>query len=329
MDMEDIAAPRPQADEVSVRIHATGICGSDIHGFSGKTGRRMPGMVMGHEIAGEVAESGEKVRHVTLGQRVVVQPIISCKTCQVCREGKTSICLNKKMVGVNMGTTGGLSEFIAVPGSNVFPIPDDMDYAIGTLAEPFAVGVSAVKAATINQHNNVLIVGAGLIGQTILLMALEQTPGKIFIVDNNERKLATAEKSGAIPINFSRQDPVSVILNITKGTGVDVAIEAVGVAASVKTAMAATRPGGQVVWVGNSQKLVEIDMQDVVVKAKQIQGVYCYTDMDFKKATDYIVRHRSEVELFIEKKASFLQATDLYTRLAKNELELFRGVVCF
>jgi len=230
---------------------------------------------------------------------------------------------------VNMGTTGGLCEFIAVPGSNVFPIPTDLDYALGTLIEPFAVGVSAAQAATITRHSNVLIVGAGLIGQTILRMALEHAPGKIFIVDNNERKLALAEKSGAIPINFSRQDPVSVILDTTGGTGVDVAIEAVGVAASVKTAMAATRPGGQVVWVGNSQKLVEIDMQDVVVKAKQIQGVYCYTDADFKKATDYIVSHRSEVGLFIEQKATFPQATDLYTRLAKNELELFRGVVCF
>lgn len=329
MDMEDIAAPWPQAGEVLVRIHATGICGSDIHGFSGKTGRRMPGMVMGHEIAGEVAELGEKVRHVARGQRVVVQPIIACKTCLVCREGKTSICLNKKMVGVNMGTTGGLSELIAVPASNVFPIPGDMDYALGTLAEPFAVGVSAVQAATISRGHNVLIVGAGLIGQTILLMALEQAPGKIFIVDNNERKLAIAEKFGAIPVNFSRADPVGVILDATKGIGVDVAIEAVGVAASVKTAMAATRPGGQVVWVGNSQKLVEIDMQDVVVKAKRIQGVYCYTDTDFKKATDYIVRHRSEVELFIEKKVSFGQAAGLYTQLAKNELELFRGVVCF
>jgi L-iditol 2-dehydrogenase len=329
MEFEEIEYPQLGPADIIVKVRSVGMCGSDIHGFSGKTGRRSPGMVMGHEIAGEVVELGTKVQHVEKGQKVVIQPIISCGKCTVCKEGKTSICLNKKMIGVNMGTIGGLSEYLAVPKENAFPISQDIPYTLACLVEPFAVGVGAVRNSPLRKGQVVLIVGAGVIGLTILLMAREKNPQKIFIVDNNPRKLGIAKNLGAIPVNFTQNDPVAVVLQETNNIGADISFEAVGLSASVRTAMYATRPGGTVTWVGNSQKIIELDMQDVVVKAKNIQGVYCYTDDDFSRAITFVDHHRDLASIFVEKEVSFEQACALFMQLAKLEIEILRGVTLF
>jgi len=329
MDIEEIEYPTPGSSDVIVKVRSVGMCGSDIHGFSGKTGRRVPGMVMGHEIAGEVVELGSDVQNVEKGQKVVIQPIIYCGKCVVCKEGKTSICLNKKMIGVNMGKTGGLSEYLAVPKQNVFPVPQDLPYPIACLVEPFAVGVGAVRNSNLQEGQVVLIVGAGVIGLTILLMVREHNPQKIFIVDKNPQKLEIAKNLGAIPVNFTQNDPVELVLQETNSIGADISLEAVGLSESVRTATYATRPGGSVTWIGNSQKLIELDMQDVVVKAKNIQGVYCYTDDDFAKAITFIHNNRDLVSVFVEKEVPFEEVCTVFTQLVKCEIEILRGVTLF
>lgn len=329
MDIEEIEYPTPGSSDVIVKVRAVGMCGSDIHGFSGKTGRRIPGMVMGHEIAGKVAELGADVQDVEKGQKVVIQPIIYCGKCVVCQEGKTSICLNKRMIGVNMGKTGGLAEYLVVPKQNIFPISQDLSYSIACLVEPFAVGVGAVRNSNLQEGQVVLIVGAGVIGLTIFLMVRERNPKKIFIVDKNPKKLEIAKNLGAIPVNFTHHDPVDVVLQATNGIGADSSFEAVGLSDSVKTAMYATRPGGSVTWVGNSQKIIEVDMQDVVVKAKKIQGVYCYTDDDFSRAITFVDNNRELASIFVEKEVPFEEACTVFTQLAKYEIEILRGVTLF
>ena len=327
MEIEEIDNPILQPSEVLIKVHAVGICGSDIHGFSGKTGRRLPGMVMGHEISGEIIDLDSNVKKFKVGQKVAVQPIIYCGSCKVCMEGNTSICLNKKMIGVNMARVGGLAEYIAVPETNVFPLPQDMSYSLASLVEPFAVGISTARNSNIQQGKIVLIVGAGLIGQTILLAISEKKPKKIFIVDNNKRKLKIAEKLGAIPVDFTYQNPVEHVLKETNGLGVDIAIEAVGLTASVKTAMYATRPGGNIIWIGNSQKFIELDMQDVVTKGKSIQGVYCYSDDDFRDAIKFIDRNHATISTFVEEKVTLANASVLFAKLARNKKKLLRAVV--
>lgn len=327
MAVEDIPFPTGRPGEVIVKVRAVGICGSDIHGFSGETGRRYPGMVMGHEISGEVYETGEYVIGFRKGQKVVVQPIIYCGTCGMCRIGETSVCLNKRMVGVNMDQVGGLSEFIAVPAKNVFVMPGDMPFPHGALVEPFAVGVGAVRKSALKEGDTVVIVGSGVIGLTVLVSVLREKPDTVFMVDKVQRKLGIAKEMGAVPIDYSTQDPVRAVLSQTGKKGADIAFEAVGVTASVQTAMAVTKTGGSVVWVGNSQRMIEVDMQDAVVRQKAIRGVYCYNDEDFRKAIDVVGENPELSVHFVEREVGLEDAAALFEKLAKKEEEIFRGVV--
>ncbi|TFG57816.1 MAG: galactitol-1-phosphate 5-dehydrogenase, partial [Spirochaetales bacterium] len=192
MELEEIPAPQVQKGEVLVRVRSVGACGSDIHGFSGKTGRRYPGMVMGHEISGSIAESGPEGAGLVSGKKVVIQPIIYCGECEMCALEKTSVCLNKKMIGVNMGTTGGLSEMISVPIRNIFSIDEKVPYPVAALVEPFAVGEGAAFYGDLRGGETVCIVGSGTIGLTILLMVLQRKPEKVFIIDQSRQKLDLA-----------------------------------------------------------------------------------------------------------------------------------------
>lgn len=327
MAIEQISCPKVGPSDVRVRITAVGLCGSDIHGFSGQTGVRNPGTVMGHEVAGEVAELGFNVVHLDMGQQVVVQPIIYCGSCEACKSGKTNICPHKRMVGVNMDTIGGMSDFLVVPARNVLPISNKVPARAATLVESFAAGAGAVRCAGELDGRNVVIVGAGVVGVTTLLMARESSPEKIFIVDNSTRRLKVAEQLGAQPINFSYCDAAKEVLDRTHGVGAEVSFEAAGLTSSLRTAVNATKAGGKVVCIGNSQQTVEVDLQDIVANAKSIQGVYCYTDEDFRKAVAYVEKNRDLVTSFAEETARFEAAQELLTKLAKGEMEVFRAVV--
>jgi len=324
-----IPQPQPQSHEALVKVAAVGICGSDIHGYAGKTGRRVPGMIMGHEISGIIESCGPAVRTLKPGQKVVVQPILYCGQCKICRTGRTSICPYKKMIGVDKDQGGGFAEYLVAPEENLIPVPDSVDIALACLAEPFAVAAGVVRAAQIAPEDSVVIVGSGMIGLAILILALEKRPAPIIIIDKNREKLAFAAQLGATTINFLDEDPVAKILSLTQNLGADISIEAVGAAPSVKTAMSVLRNGGRAVWVGNSQKIIELDMQDVVVKAKIIQGVYCYTKQDFQTALNLIAQKPDLIRHFLQKQVSPEQACDLFCKLAKEELELLRAVVLF
>lgn len=326
-EIQEIKEPQVIPGHIKIRIHSVGTCGSDVHGFAGKTGRRYSGMVMGHEISGEVKDIGEGVQKFSIGEHVVVQPIIYCGECIVCREGKTSICLNKKMVGINMDTTGGLSEYIVIPEKNVFSIAPEVSPQTATLVEPFAVGAGAIANSGIKEGDSVAIIGAGMIGLTILLMALERQPAKVFVIDMNKRKLEIAQKMGAVPIDFTEKDPVAEIQRLTDGHGADVGIEAVGFKESVKTSVYIVRPGGTIVWVGNSEPDVIVNMQEVVVKAKKIQGVYCYDVDNFQQAISFIEKKHQEISFFIEEQVGLSDAESLFTEIAKGEKDYFRAAV--
>jgi threonine dehydrogenase-like Zn-dependent dehydrogenase len=328
MEIEELEKPKPDKDEVVVKVEAVGACGSDVHGFAGKTGRRNPGMVMGHEIAGIISDVGSEGSKTLLGKSVVIQPIIYCGVCKLCKLGLTSVCLNKKMVGVNMGTNGGLSEYLIVPEKNIFEINQSVSPEIGTLVEPFAVGEGAASlVSNLISESNICIIGSGTIGLTTLLMVKKRKPRKIFIIDQNEKKLSIAKDFGAIPINYLKENPREIILDRTEGYGVDIVFEAVGVPSSVKTSMEVLRTGGTAVWVGNSVRFVEVDMQDMVVNMKNILGSYTYNDINFKEARDFVESNIDIASIFAEEVVPLSEANTLFTSLAKGEKELLRGII--
>lgn len=329
MRLEDINLPKAATKEILVKVAAVGICGSDVHGFAGKTGRRSPGMIMGHEISGTISSLGNSTGKWHEGQKVVIQPIIPCGKCELCLVKKMSICTDKQFIGVNMDRCGGLAEYIAVPENNILPIPKDLPHILSCLTEPLAVGVSAASRINMKTEKTVLIVGAGMIGLSVLLVLRNRGMSKIFVVDQNEKKLDMAKRLGAHTINFLKQDPLKIIYKETDKKGVDVSIEAVGISESVQTSVFGVKNGGRIFLIGNSQKVIKLDMQDIVCKGKSIEGIYCYSQDDFQNAIAFIDQNRNIVSEFVEKEVTPELAPKLFAELAKNEIELLRAVVLF
>ncbi|MDQ2807447.1 MAG: alcohol dehydrogenase catalytic domain-containing protein, partial [Chloroflexota bacterium] len=147
MVVADLERPVPGPGEVLIAVRAAGICGSDIHGYTGASGRRAPGMVMGHEFAGEVVAHGPGVDGPALGTRVAVNPLLYCGECLDCQAGQEQLCRRRTSIGVNLGQRGGFAEWVAVPARNAIPLADGVRFAAGTLAEPLAVGLRATTVA--------------------------------------------------------------------------------------------------------------------------------------------------------------------------------------
>jgi 2-desacetyl-2-hydroxyethyl bacteriochlorophyllide A dehydrogenase len=306
--VQDVPAPTISENEVLVKVMACGICGSDVHGYLGLTGRRTAPMTMGHEFSGQIVESGSLTRTFNKGDKVVVQPLNFCGECANCRQGNTNMCLNGKLFGV-LAVDGAMAELIAVPGKLLFKLPEGCSYEEGAMAEPFAVAFGAIKKAGSLKNKKVLIVGAGTIGLCILELVKLQNPKLIIVSDLSDVRLKLAQELGADrTINPWKEDYLDGVTRFTGGTMVDVSIEAVGVAATVNQAIKSLKKMGTCLWVGNSAREIEINMQEVVTRALKIYGTYIYTHGEFGEVIDILGTGRLMTEKLISTTVSLQEA---------------------
>lgn len=283
--LEQVPTPQPGAGEVRLKVLSTGICGSDVHGYLGITGRRIPPMVMGHEFAGVVDAAGHGADGVPVGLKATVQPVNFCGECEYCLRGETNLCLRRRFFGV-MAENGSMAEYLCVPAKLVVPLPEGLSMEQGAMSEAIAVAYGAVRRAGDVSGRSVLVVGAGPIGLFILQMAKALGAGRVTVSDLDENRLKKALELGADDaVNPGRQD-----LSAALPGGVEVSFEAVGTTATVAQAISATKSGGTVVWVGNSHKIVEVDMQSVVTRKISILGSYIYTHREFAEAVELLGR---------------------------------------
>lgn len=323
-EIDDVA---PKKGEVKIKIKAVGICGSDVHGYLGLTGRRIPPMVMGHEFSGQIVELGEGVTKFKVGDKVVPYPVEICYKCELCKQGKTHICLNKRAYGV-LDCNGAMAEYICVPEDIVFKIDDRVSYSAAAMVEPMAVAHRGVNNAGDLAGKNVFIVGAGTIGLFTLVLAKMQNPAKIFISDLIDTRLEVAKRLGAdVVINPSDEDPFEVIKNNTNGLGVDVALEAVGVTSTVKQALSSLKFGGTAVWIGNSAKFIEVNMQEVVTRELKIFGSFLYTLSEFKEAIDILKSGKVDVTPIISKEISLDEGVEMFRTLAESPDDFIKVVI--
>src|SRR5919202_2750316 len=210
MPLREMERPEPGPEDVIVQVRAAGICGSDVHGFMGATGRRKPPIVMGHEFTGTVTATGEQVTRFRVGDRVVVQPLLTCGVCENCRAGLPNICLNRSGLGMNLN--GAYAEAVRVPQQMVYALPDEMSWEQGAMVEPLAVALHAVNLTPFSLMDTVVIIGAGTIGLLTLLAAQRKGAGKIILTDLNAHRLEIARQLGAdLVVNVKEQDPVSAV----------------------------------------------------------------------------------------------------------------------
>lgn len=323
----EIEKPKPQKHEVLLKVQACGICGSDVHGFVGLTGRRIPPMTMGHEFSACVEELGAGARKFKIGDRVIVQPINYCGECINCKNGLTNMCRDKKFFGV-LSEDGAMAEYVVVPEKLLYRLHDGCSYEVGALSEPYAVAYGAVKKVDSFKNKNILIIGAGAIGLCILQLVKLKNPGQIIISDLSDTRLAVAREFGADrTINPKKEGYLSVISEITDGTMVDIAIEAVGVQATANQSIKALKTGGTAVWVGMSQKEMEINMQDIVCSARQIIGTFNYTHAEFGEVVDIISSGELNAWKLISKVVSLEDAPQAFADLHEKPDQLIKIMI--
>jgi L-iditol 2-dehydrogenase len=275
LEMKDLPTPAPGPNEVLIRVAACGICGSDVHGYDGSSGRRIPPIVMGHEASGIIAAAGSGVKNFAVNDRVTLDSTISCGKCAYCLRGQDNLCNTREVLGVSCGDyrrAGAFAEYVTVPAHVVYSLPASISFPDAALLEAVAVAVHAVSLAEIAPNSAALVIGAGTIG-LLCLQALRVTGcSRIFVADIDESRLALAKTFGATAVLSSPSEFVAQMLKLTDGEGVDVAVEAVGRNESVSTAIDSVRKGGTVILVGNITPEIKLPLQKVVSRQIRLQG---------------------------------------------------------
>jgi L-iditol 2-dehydrogenase len=321
------ARPDPVAGpgEVVVAIRASGICGSDVHGFVGATGRRRVGVVMGHEASGDVLEVGDGATSFEPGDRVVLRSILACGRCDRCHHGQPNLCLQRQ--GMGMHFDGAYADRIVVPESVVVALPDALSYEEGSIVEPLAVAMHAVNITPIALLDVVVIVGAGPVGLLALLAARRRGAGSVIVTDLDPHRLQVAQDLGADEtIDVGRVNPIPAVLDATGGRGADAVFEAVGIAATVAQSVAVARPGGQVTWIGNSAPEVPLPMQTLVTRELTVRGAYGFVD-EFDLAIDALASGWLDADRLIERVAGLDEGEDLFRQLAAGTLSAVKVVL--
>ena len=320
IEFEEIPRPRPAPGESLINVRAVGICGSDFEGFLGKTGRRIPPLVMGHEMAGvvKIAAKGSGFR---AGDRVVVQPRLFCEACSYCRQGLTNLCSSAEILGV-MRKDGGMAEYVAVPERCLFRVAGNVDFGEAAMVEPLAVAYRSVlqlQEDTLQEAEHTILVGAGTIGLLILQMLRIRGVGNIIVTDLSEHRLRIAQELGAdVTINPAKEDVISRIKEITAGAMADIAIEAVGFQDAVSQALNALKNRGTIVWVGMAQRMIEVNMHQIVAAELNIRGSFIYTVADFGASLKLIESHKTQLSPIISLSEKLAAGAEVFERLKDN-----------
>jgi L-iditol 2-dehydrogenase len=330
LDFEDLPPPQPGPDEVLVAVRACGICGSDVHGMDGSTGRRRPPLVMGHEAAGVIAQLGGDVQDWREGDRVTFDSTVSCGVCPPCRSGRINLCDNRRVLGVSCDEyrrNGAFAEYVAVPRQILYRLPDELTFARAAMVEPVSVAVHAVGRTRIRLNDTAVVVGAGMIG-LLLLQALRAAGcAQIIVVDVDPGRLELARRLGATAtLRADGDDPLPALLALTGGRGADVVLEAVGIAATVRFAIAAARKGGQVTLVGNLSPNVELPLQAVVSRELTLNGS-CASSGEYPACLDLIARGTIDVDCLTSAVAPLADGAAWFKRLYDREPGLMKVIL--
>jgi L-iditol 2-dehydrogenase len=328
--LADVPAPEFGPDDVLVRVKACGICGSDVHGFDGSTGRRVPPLVMGHEASGVVAALGSNVRHLKEGDRVTFDSTVYCGRCYFCRRGDVNLCDNRQVLGVSTGEYrrhGAFAEFVAVPSHIVYRLPDVLPFEFAAMIEAVSVAVHAVNITPVSLGDSAIVVGSGMIGLLSIQALRLAGCGRIIAVDLEDHKLEMARALGAeVALNPRRQDIAGEVLALTGGRGVDIAIEAVGATAPVQTALAAVRKGGAVTLVGNVSPKIELPLQVVVTRQLRVMGS-CASCGEFPACIDLMARGAIQVAPLISARSPLEDGPRWFERLYAHEAGVMKVVL--
>jgi L-iditol 2-dehydrogenase len=330
LEMVDLPMPRPAAGELLIRVEACGICGSDVHGMDGSTGRRIPPIVMGHEAAGTVAAVGPGVTRFHEGDRVTFDSTVYCGECQYCRRGQVNLCDRREVLGVSTPDyrrAGAFAEYVIVPSHITYALPDNLSFTKAAMIEPLAVAMHAVDLSGIAKGDGALVVGVGMIGLLVAQVLRVNGCSPIYAVDIDERRLQLArELAGVIPLNAKTVDPGAELSRLTEKAGMPFAFEAVGATATIKTAIESTAKGGTVVLIGNVSPQVELPLQVVVSRQIRLLGSAASSG-EYPQCIELLAERKVNVDPLISVVAPLVEGADWFQRLHAREPNLTKVIL--
>ncbi|WP_018915610.1 Zn-dependent oxidoreductase [Vreelandella zhanjiangensis] len=267
----EVEIPTPAAGEVLVRVAFAGICGSDMHIIHGDNAFVRFPRITGHEFAGVIEALGEGVPDVSVGDRVCVDPVISCGTCYPCRINRPNVCSALEVIGVHRN--GGFEEFVCVPAANVHQVPEHIELDAAALVEPYTIAANVLDRMQPHRGDRLLILGAGMIGMTILQMARAMGIDEIIVTDVIDERLAAAKELGATHVLNSRtQDVEKEILALTEGEGVPLIADAACVPALLPQMLRLASPAGRIGLLGFSVQPSDLIQLEVIKKELTLVG---------------------------------------------------------
>jgi L-iditol 2-dehydrogenase len=339
LEIAELPAPVAGPGEVLIRVAACGICGSDVHGYDGSSGRRIPPIVMGHEAAGIVAAiglgvGGSSVRSTfAVGDRVTFDSTVYCGACAYCARGEVNLCDNRQVIGVSCGDYrrhGAFAEYVAVPQRILYRLPDNISFAEAAMLEAVSVALHAVRvseAAGAAGGETALVIGAGMIGLLTLQAARAAGCARVFVADIDPTRLELARQLGADEVfDASGAELTAEVMKLTAGQGVDLAYEAVGRDETVAAAIDCTRKGGTVTLIGNIAPEVNLPLQKVVTRQLRLQGS-CASAGEYPQAIELIASGKIQVKPLITAIASLEEGPRWFDRLHAREPNLMKVIL--
>lgn len=322
-EVRDVDTPTPGPGEVVVRVRSCGICGSDLHSYRGHF-PMMPGMIMGHEIAGEVSDVGEGVRQVKAGDRVAIEPLVVCGKCAYCRSGRHQHCGSRSLLGIM--TPGGFAEYVKAPASMLYEVPDSVPFEVAALVEPLAVAVHGLRLVNLEGGERVCVLGAGTIGLVSALAAKALGASAVSVSARYDHQRAGAESLGAQAVDAANPG------EMLGGAQPDIVVETVGGSAdTINQAIQLLRPGGRVSVLGLFMSQVPINMAFALLKEIAIVGGITYDRRellsDFDVAVDIATRYTAELAGIVTHRVTLDDIADGFETAANKETKSIKVTV--
>jgi len=329
-DYMDVPDPEVGPDEVLVNVKAAGICGSDVQGMDGSTGRRLPPIIMGHEASGIIVERGEKVKKWKVGDRVTFDSTIYRLDDWYTSHGMYNLSDGREVLGVSaeeFKRDGAFAEYIVIPQHVLHKIPENASFTQAAMTEPAAVALHAINLTLISHLDTAMVIGTGMIGLFIIQGLKLAGCREIIAVDVRDDRLEMAEKLGAIAaLNPQDQDIIEEARKITGHRGVDVAFEAAGNSDAFQIAIESLRKGGTLTLIGNLVPSVDMPLQRVVTHQLRLQGSYAIAG-EFPAVLKMIASGKINVDALLSAEAPLSEGAEWFQRLYEREKGLFKVVL--
>ncbi|MBI5958761.1 MAG: galactitol-1-phosphate 5-dehydrogenase [Chloroflexi bacterium] len=324
---KDVSEPAIGPDDVLIQVKATGICGSDIHGMDGSTGRRIPPIIMGHESAGVIAHVGENATGWQVGDRVTLDSTVYCGACYYCQRGEINLCDNRRVLGVSCSDYrqhGAFAEFVSVPHRILYRLPDGLTFTQAAMTEPVSIAVHAVKRTPLPPNCTAVVVGTGMIGLLVVQALRQAGCDTVIAIDRDPNRLTLAVELGAdVGLQSDHDDVMGRVAEMTGGRGADVAFEVVGITATLQWAVQLLRKGGQLTLVGNLSPTVDLPLQTVVTRELTLNGS-CASRGEYADCLNMIAQGEINVNALISAVAPLSEGASWFKRLYAAEPGLLK-----